>query len=168
MSDQGTYPPPPPAEDHGHGQQAAVEPPPPIKTAVSIVWAVIAVSVLSTILTFVFLDDIVESTGSQLTDSEYDTARTGAIVGAIVGFLIFGALWVLLGMFLRKGANWARIVLTVLSVLGLIFGVLGLTVGDQPAIFLVLTIVQIALYAALLLFMWRRESSEYISAAKAR
>lgn len=167
MSDPGTYPTPPPAD--GYGQTTPAEPPPSIKTAVSIVWAVIALSVVSTILTFVMLDDVIEAAGVKATSGpEYDGARTGAVVGAIIGFLVFGALWVLLGVFLRKGANWARIVLTVLAVIGLGFGVFGLTLGEQPAIFLVITIVQMALYAGLLFFMWRRDSSDYIAAAKAR
>jgi hypothetical protein len=73
-----------------------------------------------------------------------------------------------LGVFLRKGANWARIVLTVLTVIILGFSVLGLAVGEQPAVFLVIGIVQMALYAGLLFFMWRRDSSDYIAARKGR
>ena len=167
MSDQPLTPAPPPSE--WQGQPAATEPPPSIKTAVNIVWAVVAVSVLSTILTFLYLDDLVEAAGgANLTATKENAARTGAIVGAIIGFLLFGALWVLLAIFLRKGANWARIVLTVFAVLGLAFGIFGLFAGDQPAILLILSLVQLALYAALLYFMWRKESSEYLTAAKAR
>jgi hypothetical protein len=54
----------------------------------------------------------------------------------------------------------------VLAVLALVFGVIGL-LGEQPAIFLVLGILQMALYVALLVFMWRKESSAYIAARKA-
>jgi len=124
---------------------------------------VVALSVITTILTFFYLDDIVEAAGVELNSPEADDARTGGIIGAIIGFLIFGALWILLGIFLRKGANWARIVLTVLAALGLAIGLFGL-LGEQPAVFLVISIVQMALYVALLVFMWRRESSDYIAA----
>lgn len=84
-------------------------------------------------------------------------------LGAGVGFLVFGALWVVLAVFLRKGANWARIVLTVLAGLGMLFGAYGLGTSGQPAIFVVVAIVQFLLYAALLFFLWRRESTAYLT-----
>ncbi|MBA2551382.1 MAG: hypothetical protein H0V13_10100, partial [Nocardioidaceae bacterium] len=111
------------------------------------------------------LDELVEgSAGSDLSGAELDAARTGGIVGAVIGFLIFGVLWVVLAVFLRKGANWARIVLTVLAVLGLALGVLGLLTGSQPATLLILGLVTMALYVALLVFMWRKESTAYLTA----
>lgn len=166
MSNYADYPPPPPSE--GYGQAATVDPPPAIKTSVSIVWAVVALSIVGTILTVLFLDDIIKSAaGANLTSSEEDAARTGAVVGAVVGFVIFGGLWILLGVFLRKGAGWARIVLTVLAALGLLFSLVSLA-GGQPALFLVLSLLQMGLYGALLFFMWKRESSDYIAAQKAR
>ena len=146
-----------------YGQTTPAEAPPAIKTSVAIVWATVALSVISTILTFILLDEIVEAAGVELDSTEEDAARIGGIVGGIIGFLIFGALWILLAVFLRKGASWARIVLTVLAALGLLTGLFGLT-RDQPAVFLVLGVVQLALMVALLVFMWRRESSEYIAA----
>lgn len=156
---------PPPSEDRQG--RPATEPPQAIKTAVTIVWAVLALALLSTILTFVYLDELVSAAaGPDLTSAQESAARTGAIVGSIVGFLLFGALWAILAIFLRKGANWARIVLTILAVLGLVFGAFGLLAG-QPATLLVLGVVQLALYAALVYFMWRRESTAYINAPQA-
>ncbi len=166
MSDYGAYPPPPPSE--GYGQAATpAEPPPAIKTSVNIVWAVVALVVLGTILTLLSLDDIVDSVGTDLTSDERDAARTGAIVGAIVALVIFGGLWTVLAIFLRRGANWARIVLTVLAALGLVLGLLTLG-GNLPAVLLVIRLVQMALYVALIVFMWRPESSQYIAGQRAR
>lgn len=142
------------------------EPPPAIKTSVNIVWAVVALVVLGTILTLLSLDDIVDSVGTDLTSDERDAARTGAIVGAIVALVIFGGLWTVLAIFLRRGANWARIVLTVLAALGLVLGLLTLG-GNLPAVLLVIRLVQMALYVALIVFMWRPESSQYIAAQRA-
>ncbi len=164
MSDYGAFPPPPPSEGYGQAVTPA-EPPPAIKTSVNIVWALVAVAVLNTILTLVLLDDVIKSSGLDMTTAEEDTARSGAVIVAIVVFLIFGALWILLGIFLRKGASWARIVLTVLAALGLVVGLFGLT-RDQPAVFLLLSLVQLALFVALLVFMWRPESSQYIAAQR--
>jgi hypothetical protein len=132
----------------------------------NIVWASVALSAISLILVFIYIDEMVQAVGAGLTGPQADAARTGAITGGIIGFLVFGALWVLLGIFLRKGANWARIVLTVLAVLGILFGVFGLLTGTgtQPAVLAVISVVQLVLYAALLYFMWRKESTAYLTA----
>lgn len=132
MSDYPSYPPPPLPDGYGgYGQPVTQEPPPSIKTAFNIILAVLAVSAIATVLSFVFLDELVEASGFDSGDVDEDAARTGAMIGAVVGFLIFGALWVLLGVFMRKGANWARIVLSVLAAISLVFGLLGVF-GEQP------------------------------------
>ncbi len=165
MSNYQAYPPPPPVEGYGQPTPAA-EPPPSIKTAVSIVWAMVALSVLSAIVTVVFLDDIVRAAGVDLGGSQEDAARAGAIAGAVIGVLIFGALWIVLAIFLRRGANWARIVLTVLAGIGLLSGIYSLSTG-QHALLLILGLLQMALYVALLFFLWRRDSSDYINGRRA-
>lgn len=163
MSDYSSYPPPPPPDNYsGYGTPLTQEPPPSIKTSFNIILAVLALSVLSTILSFVFLDDLVEAANVSIADE--DAARAGAMIGAVIGFLVFGGLWLLLGVFLRKGRNWARIVLTVLAGLGLALGVVGL-LGEQPTIFLVLSLAQMGLYVALLYFMWRPDSTAYLKGA---
>lgn len=165
MSNYGAYPPPPPSEGYGQAVTPA-EPPLAIKTSVNIVWALVGLVVLGVILTLLSLDDIVDAVGTDLTSEERDAARTAAIVGAIVALVIFGGVWTVLAIFLRKGANWARIVLTVLSALGLLLGLL--TLGNLPAVLLVIRLVQLALYVALIVFMWRPESSQYIAGQKTR
>ncbi len=167
MSDYGAYPPPPPSEGYGQAPSTPAEPPPDIKTSVNIVWAVVALVVLGTILTLLSLDDMVDSVGTDLTSDERDAARTAVIVGAIVALVIFGGLWTVLAIFLRKGANWARIVLTVLAALGLVLGLVTLG-GNLPAVLLAIRLVQMALYVALIVFMWRPESSQYIAGQRAR
>jgi len=167
MSDYPSYPAPPPPDGYAaYGQPLSTEPPPSIKTSFNIILAVLALSALSTALSFVFLDDIIEAAGINPGDADADAARAGAMIGSVVGFLVFGGLWVLLGVFLRKGANWARIVLTVLAALGLVFGVIGL-LGEQPVLFLMLSLAQMALDVALLYFMWRPDSSAYLQGRRA-
>lgn len=164
MSDYPSYPPPPPPDGPGgYGQPIRTEPPPSINTSMNIIWAALALQVISTILSFAYLDELLEASNAAPADEE--TARTIAIVSVVI-FLIFAGLWVLLGMLLRKGRNWARIVLTVLAALGLLLGVVGL-LGEQPIIFLILGLAQMALYGALLYFMWRPESSAYLTGQRA-
>lgn len=162
MSEYPTAPPPPERQS----QPATAEPPPAIQTSVTIIWAVVALAVVSTLLTFFYLDDLVDAAGTDLTGAQEDAARTGGIIGAVIGFVIFGAVWAALAVFLRKGANWARIVLTVLVVLGLALSVFSLLAGNQPAIFLILGLINIALYVALVYFMWQQESTAYLTAPK--
>lgn len=108
------YPTPPPSE--GYGATVRPEKPASVKTAVNIIWVLVALSVLSTILTFVYLDDIVDGVLAQsgASATTRSAARTGAIGGAILGLVISVVLYVVLAIFLAKGHNWARIVLTVL------------------------------------------------------
>jgi len=58
-------------------------------------------------------------------------------------------------------------VLTVLAALGLVLGLVTLG-GNLPAVLLVIRLVQMALYVALIVFMWRPESSRYIAGQRAR
>lgn len=160
-----TYPPLPPSSPPHWVAPPRPEPPQAIKTALMILAAQVALSALSTVLMYVYLDDILAAAaGPDLPSAWQDFARTMAFVGVVVGFLVFGALWVVLGIFVRKGANWARIVLTVLAGLGILSGTVGLaTSGDQPALLVVVSVVQLALYVALLFFLWRPESSGYLT-----
>ncbi|MBA3264799.1 MAG: hypothetical protein H0T14_00290 [Nocardioidaceae bacterium] len=167
MSDYPSYPPPPPPEGYGgYGQPARAEPPASISTSFNIILGVLALSALSTVLSFVYLDELVEAANVDTAGIDLDAARSSAMIGAVIGFLVFGALWVLFGVFLRKGANWARIVLSILVALGLVFGLLGLS-REQPVVFLLLSLAQLALYAALMYFMWRPESTAYLKGRQA-
>ena len=136
-----------------------------VATAVKLVWAQIVLSVVSSVVTFALLDTLVdqalEDAGTSTTITE-DTVRNGAIVGAVVGIVIGVVLWGLLGYFLDKGRNWARIVLTVLGVLGIVFGLLGL-LSSQPVLLSMLSVVSMTLTAAMVFFLWKPESSAWLT-----
>lgn len=138
--------------------------PPSVKTAVKLIWASVALGVISSIVTFFFLDDIVESAGTSGMDQ--DALRTGAIIGAIVGLIISVGLAALFAYFISKGANWARIVYTVILVLGIMFNIFGLF-GAQPVILLVITVVSIALSVAVLFFLYRPDANSYFKGGQA-
>lgn len=140
-----------------------VQQPSSIRTAVMLVWAIVAVSIVNLVLSFAFIDDIVAASGTDLSESEQDAARTVALISAVVFGLVFAVLWALMGYFLGKGKNWARIVLTILAVLGVLGGLFGF-VGDQPAVLLVTGIITLLLELGLLYFMWQKESSAFLQA----
>lgn len=157
-----------PPEDVGQSTPRG-EKPSSVRTAVTIVWALVALAVIGAVWTLVNLDSIVEQTlqnapaDSGLTES---TARTGATLGVIIQLVVFGVLPAILAIFLNKGHNWARIVLTVLAGVLVLLGLFGLVSGSAAsvgALSLVVQVVTLLLAIALLVFLWHKQSSAWIS-----
>jgi O-antigen/teichoic acid export membrane protein len=151
----------PPPEGQGQGGAQSGSAPPSIRTAVSLVWAIVAVSIVSLVLTFVYIDDIVAAAGEDLSQEQRDLTRTASLVGAVFFGVVINAVWVVMGIFLRKGRNWARIVLTILAGIGVLGGLFGFA-GDRPALLTVVGVITLALEAALLFFLWKKESSAFL------
>lgn len=164
MSDYPQYPADPTAP--GGGSSAPVRArPPAVDTAVKLIWANVALSLVTTLVTFVMLDSIVDQglEDAGLSGSvDSDTVRAGAVTGAIIGIIISVAIAALLAHFISKGANWARIVYTVLAVLGILLSLLGL--GGQPVLLLLLSVISLLITAAAVFFLWKPESSAFFSA----
>jgi hypothetical protein len=140
------------------------EPPRSIAMAINLIWAAVVVTVITTVLSFVNLDEAVETalasdTSGTLTES---SARTGVIVVSLVILVIGVVIYALLAVYLGRGKNWARLVYTVLAAIFGLLGALGLA-GDQPALSMLLGVVQLALIAATLYFLWQRESSAWLT-----
>ncbi|CAN5623613.1 hypothetical protein BH23ACT6_BH23ACT6_12060 [soil metagenome] len=136
-----------------------------VRTAVKLIWTSVALGVITTIVTFVFLDGIVDAAVGGTSGADRDAARTGAVIGAIVGLVISVALAALFAYFISKGANWARIVYTVILGLGIVLNLFGL-LGEQPAILLILTVVSLALSVAIVFFLYRPDSNSYFKAGR--
>ena len=166
MTDYPQYPTDPSAP--GGGTSAAVRGPRPasIDMAVKLIWANVAISVVTTVITFLMLDSIVdqalEDAGVSAT-VDADAVRTGAVAGAVIGIVISVAIAALLAHFIGKGANWARIVYTVLAALGILLSLFGL--GAQPVLLLLLSVISLVITAAAVFFLWKPESSAYFSAS---
>ncbi len=139
------------------------EPPASVKTAVNLIWAGVAVSILSTILTIVFMDDLIDDIVGADAAIDRDTAQVSVIVGAGFGIVLGVAIAILFIYFLKKGANWARIVYTVLLGLGIVFGLFGL-LGSQPVVLLLLGLVGLVLNIATVVFLFRPDSNAFFSA----
>jgi hypothetical protein len=130
-------------------------------------WLYIAAAIVSVIILLLsafavdatrkLIRQAAEKSGSHLTSTQLDAAATASIVFAVVLGLIFAALFVLFAVFMRRGANWARIVLLIITVLSLTgaagsygLGILRLILG---------------VVATVLIFM--RPANEYFRAVKA-
>lgn len=148
-----------------HTPQAKGPSPASVSTAVKLIWVSVAFSVLSTAVTFVYLDDLVDSAVGDSSGIDRDAARIGVIVGAVVGLIIGAAIAGLFAYFISKGANWARIVYTVFAALGVVFNLFGLT-GSQPAILLLLSIVSLILNLVIVFFLFRPDSNRYFGAPR--
>ena len=162
MTNYPQYPAGPPEPPRG---PAPLGPrPQSIAMAINLIWVAVALTVVSTVLSLVDLDESIQTaldsdTTGTLTES---TART-AVIGVSIVILIIGVgIYALLAVFLGKGKNWARIVYTVLAAIFGLFGVLGLG-GDQAALAMVLSVLQLALITATLFFLWRPESTAWLT-----
>ncbi|MDP3968502.1 MAG: hypothetical protein Q8Q02_09475 [Nocardioides sp.] len=140
--------------------------PPAVDRALTLIWVSIGLSLVASLLSFLYLDDLIdtalESAGGASEMSE-SIARTSAIGGVIFTLVIGVALMVLFAVFIGKGANWARIVYTVLAGLSLVFGLLGLLNPAGPVLLVLLSVIGLAVTAATLWFLWQKESSAWFT-----
>ena len=102
-----------------------------------------------------------QSSGADLHGQNIDTVANAAL-GVAIGFsvltLIFWAVtFVLFAFLMRRGANWARIVLTVLTALSLFNVLNGFGTGT----------LQVILSIVALILIWLRPSSAWFAAIKA-
>ena len=149
----------------GPGQQVKGPRPKSVDLAIKLIYVGVAVSIVSAVVQFLFLDDLVDqqldATGGAAAGSE-DLVRTGAIIGLVIGLVIGVGIAVLFAYFIGKGANWARVVYTILSVLGLLFSLFGLF--SLPVVPLLLGLVGIVLTVAVLVLLYRPDSNAWFAA----
>lgn len=86
-----------------------------------------------------------------------DAAIAFAVGFTVVTLIFWAVVFVLFAFFMRRGANWARIVLTVLTALSLLNVLAGYGVG----------FLQFAATVVALVLIWLRPSNEYFAAVRA-
>lgn len=175
-SDRGypSAPPPPPA---GYGAPAwgdgtpVVAPSEPPRTVTIAFWLYIAgavLSVISGIITIITVSgsraqflSAIEQQNANLRGATPQQAADAALVVAIVFTIVTLLFWaitlVLFAFFMRRGANWARIILTILTVLSLLNIIDGYGAG----------FLEFALAVVAVVLIWLRPSNEYFAAVKA-
>ncbi|MFL6140794.1 MAG: hypothetical protein ACJ72N_02845 [Labedaea sp.] len=92
-------------------------------------------------------------------------ANLSKIIGVVIGLLFVG-LFVLFAYKMRAGRNWARILLTVLGGLSLVFTLLGISSTD--GLTLVVRLIEAVLTLVAIYFMFRPEANRYFAAGRAR
>jgi len=151
-------------DSHPAGPRGAV--PPSIDKAVQAIWGLIGLAVLNALITFVMREELIAQRRAN-NPSIGEVSDASILVSAVLSVVLFGGLYLLLASFLRQGARWARIVLTVLAGLALGSAAISIFTGSTPLL-LVMALTTAALTAALLWFLWQQDSSAYMRAQRRR
>lgn len=168
-----SFPPAPPAAPgafpaYTAGSAAPVaapsEPPQPVNIAFWLYIASAALSVISGIVTAIIVsgqrDQFLESlrnSGVNDSGSAVDAVIGFAIAWAVITLIFWALVFVLFAVFMRRGANWARIVLTVLTVVSLLNLLASFGIGALQVIASVVATVLI----------WLKPASAYFAAVRA-
>lgn len=165
---------PAPAHDGSSGRTPGFAAPSDVQTAFKLLMASIAVSVVASVCSLIAAPEVLDATLSQTQLPPGMTAEdlrgaSQVFVFIGVGFsVVILALYLLFSLQMRKGKNWARITLTVLVVIGVIFLVLGFgSLGVQfsastvSAIGTVGNMLATLLSIAAVFFMFRPSANEY-------
>ena len=173
------YPQYPDAPQEQWGQQAQpgqpVEQPSSVRTAVLLMRVGAVISLLSLVATLLTLGslksqirDQLVAGGQQVTDAAVDAAYAIAIVGSVVVALIGVGLWLWMAWKNGQGRGWARIVATVLGGLNVVMTLFSVASGNATALAMVLGLVNLVLAVAILVLLWKKESSAFYAARSGR
>ena len=138
-------------------------PPATVVTAVRLMYAQIALAIVSLALSLTMKDelrDAIVRNNRSLSASRVDRAVNAGLAIGVVVALLFIVLYLLLTFQVRKGKSWARIVTLVLAGLG-VLGVLGNLFQPEPTITRVVSLIQGVILISLIVALSR--SSAYFS-----
>lgn len=132
--------------------------------AVSLVGQVIAYPAASGMVREAFAR-AAESSGTPIPVADLETiTRVGLAVGLAL-IVLLAAVWVLIGFKLRAGRNWARVLIAVVTVVGVVS--MLATADGFSSLPTILSVVQNLLAIAVVVYVYRPESAAYFSKPKA-
>ena len=144
-----------------------------VVNAVRVLGLIVATSAVITLLIWLMLDDVIlgwaegnPSAQELLDQGGIDQLRESPIVPgflplAIVAFVGFTLLAMVLGSFFRGGHAWTRPVLTATAAVGVLVGAVCLD-NHLPVIFTVLSALVIVEGLVLSYFLWQRETTAHL------
>lgn len=138
-----------------------------ILQAVRLMFVGAALSAVGVLLTFTQTDAIreaIEDSDSSLTESEVDTLVNVGVAFAVIFGLVGVGLWIWMAVTNGQGKSWARVVATVLGALNILGTLFNMTQPGSTTASLVLALVGVVLAAAILVLLYRPESSRYYEA----
>lgn len=161
------------------GEQAprpVVDKPNSIVLAVKLMYAGAALSVLNLILGLITsgsdgtrdaIRDSLRDAGQDVSESAIDSAVMGARIFAVVLGILAVALWLLMAKTNGEGKKWARIVATVLGALSVVSTLVSFTQPATNALTMALNVISLLLAIAILVLLWKPESSRFYEAHSA-
>jgi len=138
-------------------------------------WLVsVGISVLTIIVTLTIGREDIEAgardsltaAGNSFTEDDVTNLTNLSIVIAVVISLIFIGLYLLFAYKMRAGRNWARITLTVLGALGILFTLLSL--ANSGGLEIAVRLIQAVVVIVAVYFMFRPDSNQYFNASRVR
>lgn len=165
-----------PTDPAGTPRQAPPAPPQPpsIALAVKLMWAGAALSVLSLLYSLTTLGSLKDDVEAQLVknDPNVEQSVIDAVYGVSIAFaIIFGligaVLWAWMAWKNGQGRSWARIVATSFAGLNLLGLLYTLAAGSTDTLSAVSSVVSALLGVIVLVFLWRKESSDFYQATAA-
>lgn len=162
------------APQHHEGPPVPQSPPKSIDIAKKLMWAGGIVSLLS-LLTVPFLTDEMRTqaeeslrqSGVEYDQSVVDASVALGIATGVVISLVGVLLWFLMAHLNAKGKSWARIVATVLFAVSVV-SFLCSFMQPNALVTIVLNLVLVAIGAAAVFFLWRKDSAAWFDAHRAR
>ena len=144
-----------PADD---ASRQAAPVPASVRTAVRLVWTVVALAGITTLLTVVLRDQLVEDRSE---GEAADLTPLAFVPVAVTLFFVVAAFaWVLV-VFFRHGHGWARWVLTALVVFACFASVQGLGRGLPMALAAVTTVTMVVCLV-LLVFLFHKDTGAFL------
>jgi hypothetical protein len=150
---------------------APPQPPPSILTAVRLMWGGAALTAISLIVALATLSSLKDKIRDRLMDdnggvlpSNFDAIYNTTVATEIAVSLISIGIWLWMAQKNRQGRSWARTVATVLAGLNVLANLLSVLGGQELAVSAVLGVLNLILALAILVFLWRPESTAFYQA----
>ena len=136
-----------------------------VKATVWLTLALVATSGVTALLSIVFKDDLTQAWESGRPDAS--SLKPPAIAPVVVTMLVvIGLLALVLLQFFRSQHGWARVALTATTALMALGTCATLRIGP-PALFVVLSVVGLVLQVAVVIALWRPDTSTFLRARPA-
>lgn len=167
---QGGYGSAPQMPGGGMGAPVDAAKPKSIDLAQKLMYVGAALSLLGLLLGLLMsgsVKDQLRETNPEFTEDQINTAATGGMIfAAIIGLLGVG-LWLWMAKTNGDGKSWARIVATVLGALNIV-SFLASFAQTVPTLSRVASAISVLLAIAILVLLWKPESTQYYNAKSAR
>ena len=146
-----------------------------IRFAVRLMWAGAAVSLLSLVVGIATMggakdeirDELIKD-NPNVSQSTIDAAHVVGVMSVVVVGVLSVLLWLWMAWKNAQGRSWARVVATVLAGLNVLFTMLSLVAPnismDSDLAALGFSLLNLVLAIAILVLVWRRESSDFYTA----